>query len=168
MDLSVVAATEHDAPAIARLRTETANDLARAYGPGHWSSGATAQGVARDIATSRVIVARDDDTIIATVRLTTKKPWAIDRTCFAPIARPLYLTTMAVAPVAQRRGVGRRLVDYAKQAARTWPADAIWLDAYDAPAGAGTFYEKCGFRVVGRRSYRGVPLIYFEWLVGGG
>jgi hypothetical protein len=45
-----------------------------------------------------------------------------------------------------------------------WPSDAIRLGAYDADAGAGAFYEKCGFQEVGRATYRTVPLIYFEML----
>jgi len=39
------------------------------------------------------------------------------------------------------------------------------LEIADAPAGAGEFYHKCGFREVGRVSYRGAPLVYFELLV---
>jgi len=46
-----------------------------------------------------------------------------------------------------------------------WPADAIRLDACDAPAGAGAFYAKCGFRAVGRATYRGCPFEYFEQLL---
>jgi GNAT superfamily N-acetyltransferase len=65
----------------------------------------------------------------------------------------------------QRQGVGRRLLEEAKIVAAAWPCDAIRLDAYDAAAGAGPFYAKCGFREVGRMTYRGVPLIYFELLV---
>ncbi len=49
--------------------------------------------------------------------------------------------------------------------ARAWPADAIRLDAYDADAGAGIFYAKCGCTEVGRVSYRGTPLIYYELLL---
>jgi hypothetical protein len=49
--------------------------------------------------------------------------------------------------------------------ARAWPSQAIRLDAYDATAGAGRFYLKCGFREVGRVTYRKVPLIYFELLL---
>jgi GNAT superfamily N-acetyltransferase len=48
---------------------------------------------------------------------------------------------------------------------RKWPANALRLDAYDATAGAGGFYEKCGFSSVGRITYRNVPLIYFERMV---
>ncbi len=48
---------------------------------------------------------------------------------------------------------------------RAWPADAIRLDAFDSPAGAGAFYAKCGFREVVHVAYRKDPLIYFEMLV---
>jgi GNAT superfamily N-acetyltransferase len=58
--------------------------------------------------------------------------------------------------------VGRRCLEQTLRIARDRAADAIRLDAYDAPAGAGEFYRKCGFREVGRTSYRGSPLIYFE------
>jgi GNAT superfamily N-acetyltransferase len=70
-----------------------------------------------------------------------------------------------VAPDRQRRGLGRDLVREAISVARAWPSQAIRLDAYDAPAGAGAFYLKCGFREVGRVTYRKVPLIYFELLL---
>ena len=72
---------------------------------------------------------------------------------------------MAVAPSIQGRGVGRRCLARATEAAVAWPADAIRLDAYDAEAGAGEFYLKCGFTEVGRASYRGVPLVYYEQLL---
>lgn len=52
-----------------------------------------------------------------------------------------------------------------KTRAQSGPADAICLDAYDAAAGAGPFYAKCGFREVGRASYRGTPLVYYEMLL---
>jgi hypothetical protein len=48
---------------------------------------------------------------------------------------------------------------------RAWPGDAIRLDAYDAEAGAGKFYAKCGFRERGRVVYRKTPLIYFELIL---
>jgi ribosomal protein S18 acetylase RimI-like enzyme len=69
---------------------------------------------------------------------------------------------MAIAPELQRKGFGRRCLQAVLHICRAWPADAIFLDAYDAVAGAGGFYRKCGFREVGRATYRGVPLVYFE------
>ena len=84
---------------------------------------------------------------------------------FSRSKRPLYRTAMAVLPGEQRKGVGRQCLDEARKIAAEWPSDAIRLDAYDADAGAGGFYLKCGFREVGRASYRDAPLIYFEALL---
>ena len=100
---------------------------------------------------------------MATFRLATKKPWAIDVSYFTACERPLYLTGMAVRPDFQRRGLGRQCVEEAVRIARDWPADAIRLDAYDADAGAGSFYHKCGFTETGRKTYRSVPLTYYEF-----
>jgi GNAT superfamily N-acetyltransferase len=74
---------------------------------------------------------------------------------------------MAVAPPLQRKGIGRRCLEHAQQVAIAWPADALRLDAYDAEAGAGAFYARCGFTEVGRASYRSTPLAYFERLLDG-
>ena len=79
--------------------------------------------------------------------------------------RPLYLLAMAVDPARQRTGIGRALHRRGARSRRDWPADALCLDAYDAAAGAGDFYRKCGFTEVGRADYRNTPLIYFERLV---
>jgi GNAT superfamily N-acetyltransferase len=151
--------------AIASLRTAVAEDLSRQFGHGHWSSVVTANSVMRGMSHARLIIVREVGSIVGTLRLATKKPWAIDRKYFVGVARPLYLTDMAVAPEWQRRGIGRRLITYAQEAARAWPAGAIRLDAYDGLAGAGPFYARCGFTEVGRVSYRGVPLTYYEWLL---
>ena len=109
-------------------------------------------------------MARRKAEVIGTVRLEAKKPWAIDVQYFVGVPKAVYLHDLAVAPLAQGNGVGRLLVEQAKEVARAWPSNAIRLDAYDHPAGAGTFYAKCGFREVGKVAYRGVPLIYFELL----
>ena len=162
--LAVLIATESDVAEIARLRTAVAEDLSRHFGHGHWSSAVTVRSVARGMQHARVMIMRADGVIVGTLRLATKKPWAIDRRYFVDVPRPLYLTDMAVAPDRQRQGLGRLLIAHAKEAARAWPAESIRLDAYDGLAGAGPFYERCGFAEVGRVSYRGVPLRYYEWL----
>jgi len=102
---------------------------------------------------------------IATFRLGTRKPWAIDRSYFTDASRPVYLTDMAVRPDHQRRGVGRRCLAEIARIARAWPADSIRLDAYDAEAGAGGFYDRCGFRHVANVMYRGVPHTYHELML---
>lgn len=165
MKISVTTASEADAPAIAALRTSVAEHLTRKFGKGHWSSCVTEKSVLRTIKTSRVLVARSNRELVGTLRLETKKPWAIDLSYFKSASRPLYLHDMVVTPDRQRRGIGRQLVEEAKAVARAWPSEAIRLDAYDSDAGAGPFYAKCGFLEVGRKTYRGVPLVYFELML---
>lgn len=165
MKLSVTTATESDAPAIAALRTSVAEHLTAQYGRGHWSSCVTEKSVLRTITTSRVLVARNRTGIVGTLQLETKKPWAIDLAYFTSVSRVLYLHDMAVAPGLQRRGIGRHLIQEGTAVAQAWPSDAIRLDAYDGAAGAGRFYAKCGFREVGRKTYHGVPLVYFELML---
>ena len=123
------------------------------------------RGVARDLGANRVLLARRRGQAVGTLTLQSKKPWAIDTAYFAPSAAPLYLTSMAVDPDRQRQGIGRACMAEAVHIAREKKADAIRLDAYDAPAGAGGFYVKCGFHEVGRVIYRDNPLIYYELLL---
>ena len=163
--LRFATAEESDAAAIAELRSAVAEELTERYGGGHWSGLATERGVLHAVRTSRIVVARRSGAIVGTLRLATKKPWAIDTSYFTKVDRPLYLTDMAVDPRLQRKGIGRQLLAEAASIARHWPANAIRLDSYAEAAGAGPFYEKCGYREVGRAKYRGTPLIYFELLV---
>jgi GNAT superfamily N-acetyltransferase len=153
------------APAIAALRTAAAAELTAAYDSGPWSGTTTERGILFAMRRSSVYVARDRGRIVATLTLATKKPWTIEKRYFTPVKRPLYLVAMAVEPARQRQGIGRRCLEDAVTICKGWPADALWLDAYDAEAGAGDFYRACGFIEVGRATYRNAPLIYFERLV---
>ena len=154
-----------DAAEICALRIATAKRLTEVHGAGPWSAETSEKWILFAMRNSSVFVARRRNKIIATLALGTKKPWAIDRKYFSKCQRPLYLTSMAVAADIQRHGIGKLCVEAAVKIARDWPADAIFLDAYDATAGAGEFYRKCGFRETGRTTYRDVPLIYFELLL---
>jgi GNAT superfamily N-acetyltransferase len=165
IDLLFATATLADVPAVASLRAAVATDLTRLHGFGQWSSVATEKVVVRDIDSARVLVARIGSSVVGTVRLAPRRPWAIDPACFTPCDRVLYLTDMAVDPARQRLGIGRQCLAHARHVAQAWPADAIRLDAYDAPAGAGPFYAKCGFREVARITYRQTPLVYYELLL---
>jgi GNAT superfamily N-acetyltransferase len=164
-------AAKSDAAAIAALLAATARRLTHHFGEGHWSTIPTERGVLRSMRESRVLVARGpadnigNIAIIATLRLTTKKPWAIDRKYFTAVTTPLYLLDMAVDVSMQRQGVGGQCMDEAARIAREWPVDAIRLDAYDAPAGAGDFYAKCGYQPRGSVTFRNVDLLYFEFLL---
>jgi GNAT superfamily N-acetyltransferase len=148
------------------LRSAVAQQLIRQHGHGHWSSCPTEASVIRSFKMSRVLVARREDRLVATVRLSTRKPWAIDLACFTAASHAVYLQDLAVAPEAQRQGIGRRMVEEATSVAHGWPSQAIRLDTYDHVAGAGPFYRRCGFHEVGHAIYRGVPLVYFELTLG--
>jgi len=155
-----------DAAAIAAVRVAAADRLTRDFGDGHWSAHTNDAAVARDIRAATVLVARDRDTIVGTLTLQTRRPWAIDPQFFTPCRKPLYLVNMAVTPDRQRSGIGRALLMEAFSEACKCSAHALRLDAYDGPAGSGGFYRRCGYIPVGGKSYRGVPLLYFELMTG--
>lgn len=165
LQITLEKAHAQDVAAIAALRVAVAERLTRDFGHGHWSAGGTESGVIRDMATPGLFLVREGARVIATLRLAAKKPWAIDPAHFSASQAPLYLTSMAVDPDRQRQGIGRACMSGAFGIARDKSADAIRLDAYDAPAGAGGFYEKCGFCEVARVVYRETPLIYYELLL---
>lgn len=160
-----------DAQEIAALHNCATQRLLEKFGHGPWNTETTEKQVLRSINVpthlAYILIARDGGKIVGTLRLATKKPWAIDLGYFGSCGKSLYLTSMAVAPERQGRGVGRRCIAEAERIARTWPQPihSIRLDAYNLPAGAGAFYAKCGFREVGRVTYRKTPLIYFELIL---
>ncbi len=165
MALSFGLATEEDVPALLTLRLAVDADQARRFGSERWTTTINEKSVARGLQSSRVLVARQRGRIVGALRMATKKPWAIDLTYFTPVAAAVYLHDVNVDPKLQRSGVGRQIIEWAKTVARDWPVDAIRLDAYQGASGGGPFYQKCGFIEVGRAVYRGVPLVYFEFLV---
>jgi GNAT superfamily N-acetyltransferase len=166
--IRISAGKSSEAGALAALRTAVARDMTRQFGEGHWSACPARAEVLRQLRASHVLVAWQGADLVGTVRVVRALPWAFDSSCFTPAAKPLYLLGLAVAPHCRGRGIGRQLVEAAKDTARSWNAQALWLDAYEHAAGAGPFYVKCGFRRVGRNPSREVPLVYFEWLVATG
>jgi GNAT superfamily N-acetyltransferase len=158
-------ATKDDVAVIAGLQNSAAGALTARFGVGHWSSLSTERGAELALRHSRVRVGRSGRRILTVLRLAKKKPWAIDVSYFTPVKRPIYLTGLAVSVAHQGQGLGRQAMEDACAIARSWPADSIRLDSYDAPAGAGDFYLKCGFKERGRVVYRGDPLVYYEILL---
>jgi GNAT superfamily N-acetyltransferase len=164
--LVLTEATADDAAEIAAVRNAAADHLTERYGNGYWTSTVSGKGVLGDLRRRmRVFTGRRGARIVVTLALQTRKPWAIDTKYFTPCQRPIYLTNMAVRPESQRQGIGRKSLELAIAIARDWRGDAVRLDAYDADAGAGGFYLRCGFREVGRVVYKRTPLRYFEWII---
>ena len=165
MRVQLQLATAEDVGELVALRMAVNEHLGQQYGEGYWLSRPTEKGALFGMRNAKVYVARHRKKLVATLTLSTRKPWAIDAKYFSKSERPLYLTNMAVEPGRQRRGSGRSCIEEVRRLVARWPGDAIRLDAYDAEAGAGEFYRKCGFREVGRATYRRAPLIYFEMLM---
>lgn len=164
--LSLHFATVDDAMAVTELKNAAAIDLTNRFGQGHWSYNNTEKGVLVGMKeNSQMLLAKYGNTIAGTLRLTTKKPWAIDPTYFTEVSKTIYLVDMAVHPSFQNKGVGKWLMEQAAMTAKNLRAKSIRLDAYDADAGAGDFYRKCGYSERGRIVYRGTALIYFEILL---
>ena len=158
-------ATSNDVGDLVAMHNTSSRDLTDRFGKGPWTGQTTDKGVLFRMTRGTIFVARRRKKLIAALTLSTRKPWAIDRKYFTACERPLYLTGMLVEPSLQRTGIGKLCVAEARRIAADWPADSICLDAWDGNAGAGEFYRKCGFREVGRATYRTAPLIYFEMLV---
>lgn len=158
-------ATPGDVPAIAGLQNAAAGALTARHGPGPWSSLVTERGAGQALRNARVRLGVEGKRVLTVLMLATRKPWAIDISYFSPVRRPLYLTGMAVSVAHQGRGLGRLALEDAFAVAACWPADAIRLDAFDADAGSGAFYARCGFAERGRVVYKGDPLVYYERLV---
>jgi len=165
MRIKLQLATADDVADLIALHTEVVERLRARFGEGYWISKATEKGTLFTMRRANVYIARYRKKLIAHVNLSTRKPWAIDTKYFTPCKRPLYIVGMSVDPSVQRGGVGRQCIAEAIRIAKKWPADAIRLDAWEEAVGAGEFYRKCGFREVGRATYRIAPLIYFEMLL---
>jgi GNAT superfamily N-acetyltransferase len=154
-------ATASDAAPLAALHTAVAEHLSLQHGAGPWSVTTAAPAVLSAMKNSEIWIGSIGSELVATFRLTAKKPWSITTSYFPPRHHPLYLLALAIAPSRQRQGVGRQCLAQAGQIARTQAADAIRFDAY-AKVGAGDFYARCGATEVGRAVYRAIPLIYYE------
>jgi len=165
MQIELERARPEDAAALVALRTAVNQRLASKFGEGYWIAKLTERGALFAMRNFMVYVVRGKSELIATLALSKKKPWAIDKTYFTRSERPVYLIAMAVHPRLQSTGIGTECIAQARRIALAHSADAIRLDAYDTPAGAGEFYRKCGFSEMGRATYRGAPLIYYELLL---
>ena len=78
MAVTVQFATEADIPELLQLRLSVDADQARRFGNDRWSTTINEKSVARGLKSSRVLIARRRGQIIGTLRMETKKPWAID------------------------------------------------------------------------------------------
>lgn len=145
------------------IRVRAARVLTRDHGRGHWATVNTVRTLKKRAAEQRLWAVDEGESPIATFTLAESKIHFYRLSWFAHPEHPaLYLTDMAVHPDYQRKGVGRWCMREIERIARGRAARAVRFDAYDAAAGAGPFYEKCGYTLVHRGSFRGTPLRYYE------
>jgi GNAT superfamily N-acetyltransferase len=158
--LSIGPASADDAVEIAALLTEAREALSQHRG--RRRRAVRVESVRREIGRSLVLIGRVEGEIVATARLDRRKPWAARLDDFIPSPTAIYVHDVAVAPLHQRRGYGRGILNHVYEIARERKIKALRVDAYDAPWGAGEFYLRCGYVEVSRTTYRGVPLSWFE------
>ena len=167
MQMKLQSATAEDAESVAALRNAVSDNLTFRHGRGPWTAHCTTAGVLFDLRDALLLVALHRGEVVASLKLSTKKPLAIDLSYFSKVTRPYYLNGMAVAPDLQRQGIGRACLEQAAVLARRQKADAIFLGTFDQPtAGAGPFFFRCGYRETGRATRRDTALVYYEILLG--
>lgn len=164
MSITISRAGPGDAEALTALRIAVARDMTDKHGTGPWSALPSRAVVVRQIRASHALIARSGGRTVGTVRLAWANPAVFDATFFfTPASAALYVLGLAVSPEHRGEGIGRSLMEESKRIAKDWPAEALWLDTYDHAAGAGEFYERCGFREVGSSVLNHLPLLYYEW-----
>lgn len=152
-----------DADVVRAIRLAAADHLTALHGRGHWSEVFTIATIRKHVVDKPVYLVEQARAPIATFELQTLNPNWYNKRWFANPGDPAhYLFNMAVLPASQRQGIGSSIMAEIEQMTVQDNRSALRFDAYDAAAGAGTFYEKCGYRKVHSGPFNGVALIYFE------
>lgn len=66
---------------------------------------------------------------------------------------PAEVQRFYVTPAFQGRGLAQELMSACVDQAKEWSCDALWLGVWELNPRAIAFYEKCGFRKVGRQYF---------------
>ena len=113
-----------------------------------------------------VLEATEQESVSIAGYLTTEK-WSSSRepaldedpySSHQPDGKVLCITTLAVAPTFQRRGIGPQLLEQALLVAAQEKCSQIILET----AHAQGWYERLGFATVGKRIERGIPLFIMQ------
>jgi GNAT superfamily N-acetyltransferase len=151
-----------DLPRIRALRRAAASILVARFGKGPWSH-TSMLGAARRALNGSLFVLEEDGGIAAVCTLDREDATFYAKLGYARPADPaFYLRSMSVDPLLQGRGTGRRMLRAAEDLARARGLAALRLDAYTHAAGAGGFYEKCGYVSVSTGVMDGVRLRFYE------
>jgi GNAT superfamily N-acetyltransferase len=166
--ISLRQARIEDVKPVRSILAAAADDLTRRFGAGHWSGVRSIEALRNYVEDGVLYLVEADGDPVGTLRLTDRKIGFYRDEWFAnPADEAGYLMDMAIDPLRQRGGIGRRSLTLAEGVARVKRLKAIRLDAYGGPAGAGEFYAKCGYSPVHAGEFRGVALEYYEKLLTG-
>lgn len=166
MDVNIRKARLSDLKAICRVKKAAAEDLTARHGKGHWSGINLGNVVKRLVQGDTLYVAEIDSglTLVGTFTIDRVMPYFYDRKWFKKVGVNGFCTvrSMAIDPAHQKKGIGREIMKGIELLARRNRLKSIRLDAYAGPAGAGGFYEKCGYKKVHKGKFRKIELEYFE------
>jgi predicted N-acetyltransferase YhbS len=150
-----------DVKRVRAILATAASDLTARFGEGHWSGVKSIETLRKYLDEGVLYVVESDKRIVGTLRLTDRKIGFYRNDWFAdPAAKAGYLLDMAIDPAHQRQGVGRQAMAAMEDVALAAGVKAIRLDA--GLAGAGGFYQRCGYRLAHQGEFRGVGLEYYE------
>lgn len=159
---------------VRRVRLEEQEDAGRVtaaayeeFLPGEDSPNADYRGRVADIAArvdrALVLVAVEDGTILGSVTLELERriPGGHDRPALAPDQANVRM--LGVDPRAQRRGIGRALMEASLAAALRAGKHRVTLETTEAMRGAQALYESMGFRPAGETVFDdGFRLLNYE------
>jgi GNAT superfamily N-acetyltransferase len=145
--LKLILAESQDAEAIASLRNAVTDELTFNHGKGPWTVHHKTADVLADLRNAKLYVALRRDEVIASVTLSAKPTTAGKTPLKSAEKKPLYLTSICIAPEYQRRGYGRACIDEAIRLAKRAKADGIIATTYSTlETSIGEFYLRCGFK----------------------
>ena len=159
-----------DAPSVMEILTLCVEDMRR-HGIDQWDETYPSLRIVEEDARSRTLfVAREDGRCVASVCLNDIQPAE-----YRPLpwryteGRALVVHRLCVLPERQRHGVGRRLMEFAREFAREHGFACIRLESYVGAPRAMTMYEGLGYQRVGQVRFprRRLPFECFELSVTG-
>lgn len=118
-----------------------------------------------DIESELLYIIKENDTVLGIITLNEEQPsewgginWSTQE------GRPLMIHRLAVNPKWQKRGVGRRLLDFAEKYAICNEYTSIRLDAYSGNPRALKLYEKHKYKRMGQVYFpmRELPFYCYE------
>jgi len=149
----IVRAGVKDTDKVWRLIDEDSQWLLSTERLDHWSSYYTREIIAHKIQSQKVYLVSQDSTPVATITLGTNPVdyYTPDNlNCFtSPDASAMYVSSLAVKPSFQHRGIATKLMEFAENQAKSRGIKYLRLDCRAEYQKLVEFYKKGGFAQVG-------------------